>query len=62
VVEISVSLSAVASALQDAGFAPTVREAPRRWATDGHEAAVWAPMPGDDAYAIVVVTPIVLDD
>lgn len=59
--EIDASVAATARALKAAGFESTVQEAPRRWATDKQQPAVWVRMPGEDAYAVVVVADIVPD-
>lgn len=61
VVEIDVSVGAAARALQEAGFDPAVRDAPRSWSTDKHQPGVWVRMPGEDAYAVVVVADVVPD-
>lgn len=59
--EIDASVAATARALEAAGFESTVQEAPRRWATDKQQPAVWVRMPGEDAYVVVVVADIVPD-
>lgn len=59
--EIDASVAATARALKAAGFESTVQEAPRRWATDKQQPAVWVRMPGENAYAVVVVADIVPD-
>lgn len=59
--EIDASVAATARALKAAGFESTVQEAPWRWATDKQQPAVWVRMPGEDAYAVVVVADIVPD-
>jgi hypothetical protein len=60
-VEIDVSVATAAWALKEAGFEPTVQDAPRRWTTDKQQLAVWVRMPGEDAYAVVVVADIMPD-
>lgn len=61
-VEMCVSIATIAQALKRAGFEPTFREAPQLWPTDEPQPAVWVDMPGFEAYAIIVVTNVALDD
>lgn len=52
------SLAAVVLALRGAGFEPAVRDAPNRWPASQPRRAAWVPMPGDNAYAVVVAAEV----
>jgi len=56
------SLSAVVRVLDEAGFAAVVHDAPLRWDTSQRQAGVWVRVPGEDAYATVIITELAPGD
>jgi hypothetical protein len=56
------AVEAVLAALRQAGFGPSVGDAPGRWSGSAPRRAAWVRVPGPDAYVIVAVADVLPDD